>query len=188
LEKIDFNPAIPEKIEAARKIGNGAVIKILLNFKTRWWTGVREQAFEKLFFMFSNEQIPTWWTQYPEMYTTLTGWLAGLRAAAMKDKSDEEIIDIALKSLSNIFKISIDELKKELVIAKVFNWQRDPHALGAYTYPTPETDEAVKKLLKPVGNKIFFAGEAVAESDIGGTVEAALASGQKAAELLLHHP
>ena len=100
----------------------------------------REQDFEKLFFMFSREEIRTWWTQYPEPHTTLTGWLAGPKTKKLSNLSDTELIEKALASLSNIFKISIDELKRELVISKVANWPKDPFARGAYSYSTPESE------------------------------------------------
>ena len=185
---IKYIPAIPEKLAAAKKIGFGSVIKILLRFKTKWWAGAREQNFERMFFMFSNEAIPTWWTQYPEPHTTLTGWLAGPKAEVLKDKSERELIDLALTSLSNIFKISVDELKKELPIAKAINWGVDPYSQGAYSYSTPESDAAIEELMRPVDNKLFFAGEAISHGDINGTVEAALVSGKSAAEKILQLP
>ena len=98
---------------------------------------------------------------------------------------DEEIIEQSLQSLSKIFHIGIQELKEELLVAKVINWPHDPFALGAYSYPTPETPAAVAELLTPVDNKLFFAGEALSPGDITGTVEAALVSGQRAANAIL---
>lgn len=185
VERIAFTPAIPEKIQASKAIGYGAVIKVLMRFTTRWWAGARQQNFEKLFFMFSDEAIPTWWTQYPESHATLTGWLAGPRAEALKDRSDGEIIELSLQSLSNTFRISIEELKRKLILSKVLNWPDDPHALCAYSYPTPETASAVKELLKPIDKKLLFAGEALSPGNIAGTVEAALISGKQAAKNIL---
>lgn len=184
-DHIIFNPALPKKIAAAKKVGFGPVIKILMRFRGKWWAGARETNFEKLFFMFSNEVIPTWWTQYPEPHTTLTGWIAGPKADSLKAKLEAEIIDLAFASLSNIFKISIEDLKKELVIAKAINWGTDPYTLGAYSYPTPESREAIAELLKPIENKLYFAGEGVSLSESTGTVEAALVSGQQAAAQIL---
>jgi monoamine oxidase len=138
-----------------------------------------------MFFMFSNEMIPSWWTQYPEPHLTLTGWVAGPKATALSGKSDDELADLALQSLSNIFEISRQELNKELVTVKVNNWAADPFARGAYSYATPETATAIRELLKPVDNKLYFAGEALYEGEVGGTVEAALSSGRDAAKRIL---
>jgi monoamine oxidase len=186
IKDITFTPALPEKVAAAEAIGFGAVIKILLRFKTKWWASEsRERDFDRMFFMFSNEAIPTWWTQYPEPHLTLTGWLAGPKALEVGNKTDEDIVALALHSLSNIFKISVEELQSELVASKVVNWPKDQFALGAYSYSTPESEEAVEELSKPIDNKLYFAGEAIGEGGVGGTVEAALASGQSAAQKIV---
>ncbi len=186
LKNITFTPPLPLKLAAAENIGFGAVIKILLRFKTKWWSNPeREANFEKLFFMFSNEVIPTWWTQYPEPHLTLTGWLPGPKALALSNQTDEHILGLALTSLSNIFKISIEELQGELVASKVINWHKDPYAKGAYSYLTPESEKAIEELHIPVDNKIFFAGEAVYQGEENGTVEAALATGVEVAQKIL---
>jgi monoamine oxidase len=183
-QTIAFSPATPEHQAAAQKIGFGQVIKILLRFKTKWWaTPEREANFEKLFFMFSREEVPTFWTQYPQPHLTLTGWVGGPRAADMTKLSHEEILAKALTSLSNIFKISVAELKGELVTHHIADWVDDPHSMGAYSYATPESKEAVKVLQQPLGGRVFFAGEAVQEE--GSLVESALASGKETAQTIL---
>lgn len=187
IKEIEFLPAIPKKLEAAETIGFGPVIKLLLRFKTKWWASTeREADFERMFFLFSNESVPTWWTQYPTSHLTLTGWLAGPKAFEQMEKSDEELIELGLQSLSNIFKISLDELKGGLLASRACNWPKDPYAKGAYSYATPETPAAIEELLQPVAGKLFFAGEALSREGIGGTVEAALATGEEAAEIILN--
>lgn len=189
LTSIALVPAAPEKVAALGGIGTGDVVKILLRFKTKWWTGARERLFERMFFMFSHEEVPTWWTQYPEPHTTLTGWVAGPAARTMGALADEEVITRALASLAHIFAIDEAFLRGELLHAEVFAWGRDPYAQGAYSYYTPQSDTAIKTLLAPIAGRIYFAGEALyagkAAGAVGGTVEAALASGVAAADALL---
>jgi monoamine oxidase len=115
----------------------------------------------------------------------LTGWLAGPSALAMDALSDEEIIAVSLTSLANIFKIPVDELKEQLTASKVCAWGRDPYTKGAYSYLTPQSGVAIEELNKPVENKLYFAGEALYDGEENGTVEAALATGKKAAEKIL---
>ncbi len=181
IARISFNPPIPMKIEAAAKIGFGSVIKILLRFRSKWWGGVREKKFENLFFLFSREEIPTWWTQYPEPHTTLTGWVAGPRARRLRAKTKEELETLALGSLSNIFGVSTEFLRRELITCKAIDWDNDVLALGAYSYATPDTPEALRELANPESGKVFFAGEAVATSEGQATVEGAFASGRDVA-------
>ncbi len=183
LEEIEIIPVLPEKIEAMRKIGYGGVIKILLRFKTHWWT---RDVFERMFFLLSNEAVPTWWTQYPEQRYTLTGWLPGPKAIAASKFSDKEILELALQSLVNVFKIKKEELQSELLNYKIVNWVNDPFARGAYSYTTPESAQAIVVLKEPVGNKLYFAGEALNSGDLVATVEAALTSGKETAEKILN--
>ena len=185
IKTLHITPPIPDKIKAAASMGYGSVLKILLRFKTKWWAGALEQNFERMFYMFSYEAIPTWWTQYPETYITLTGWLAGPKAEALADTSDAELQKIALSSLSNIFKVSIEQLEGELVAAKFVNWSKDPYARGAYSYSTPESDAARIELNKPVEDTLYFAGEAISQTAESGTVEAALSSGLETAHKIL---
>jgi monoamine oxidase len=185
LQHVQFAPALPRKMEAAKQIGFGTVIKTLLRFKSRWWTRARGRNMDRMSFMFSKEAIPTWWTQYPEPHATLTGWAAGPRAQSLSQLSEAEILGRALQSLSNIFKVGLDELRGELLVFRVIDWAADPFARGAYSYPTPESDAAIEELLKPVDGKLFFAGEGLYRGEAAGTVEAALSSGKAAAERIL---
>ncbi|OGF70410.1 hypothetical protein A3H65_01455 [Candidatus Giovannonibacteria bacterium RIFCSPLOWO2_02_FULL_45_14] len=186
LADIKFTPAIPEKLEAARKIGYGGVIKILLKFKSRWWINAFGKDFGEMDFIFSNEEIRTWWTQYPDLIPVLTGWLAGPKSQEFLHSSDEEIIEAGIGSLAKIFKVDNEYVKKELVHAKVANWPADLYAKGAYSYWTPESEKAQEELLKPVDNRIFFAGEAFDRGGEASTVEGALASGREAAKKILN--
>jgi monoamine oxidase len=185
IKNISFTPVIPQKMTAASQIGFGSVIKLLFNFKAPWWREREEKKFDKLFFIFSEEKVPTWWTQYPESRTSLTGWIAGPRAEAFASTPEGELEKMALESLSNIFSIPQDELRELLVRSKVISWFSDPYAKGAYSYPTPESDKAIKELLAPMGGKLFFAGEGLYQGPYSGTVEAALQSGTNAANRLV---
>jgi monoamine oxidase len=170
---IRFIPDLPEKLWAAGQIGFGPVIKILLLFKQAFWNIKIKDAG----FFFSDELIPTWWTQVPENLNLLTGWIGGSAAAELKQKTDEMILLSALQSLSAVFKLEYLLLETELIKGYVFNWARDPFALGAYSFPMVQTSEARAALNLPVVDTLFFAGEALYDGSSGGTVEAALVSG-----------
>lgn len=184
IASIAYIPEIPHKIEAASKLGFGNVIKLLLRFDHKWWGSIREKQFEKLFFMFSKEIIPTWWTQYPEPHPVLTGWLAGPKAHAFVYKSNEELVSLALESLSHIFTIDVARLREMLITGRVFVWERDPFAGGGYSYPTPESEAAVDELIRPERDRLYFAGEALTH-EAAATVEGAFESGRRAAKLML---
>ncbi|RYY11086.1 MAG: FAD-dependent oxidoreductase, partial [Cytophagaceae bacterium] len=67
----------------------------------------------------------------------------------------------------------------------VQNWGAEPYAYGAYSYATVGAPVARAALATPVAGTLFFAGEGLYEGPAGGTVEAALASGQAAARAML---
>jgi monoamine oxidase len=184
ISDLGIEPSAPQITRAVSAIGFGSVIKILLRFKTKWWVGVREQKFEKLFFLFSQEQIPTWWTQYPEPHTTLTGWAAGSRAYALRAKLEAEQLVLALESLSAIFSISTSTLREELVAHAIVDWDKEEYTKGAYSYVTPDTKKALETLSAPLSGRVYFAGEVFGGS-ASSTVEGALASGKEVAERIL---
>jgi monoamine oxidase len=178
---IIFQPAIDNYFQATSKIGFGSVIKIMMEFKDPFW----EKKKKNIGFLFTNEIIPTWWTQSPSPYPLLTGWAGGPQAWTLEDKDDEAILDLAFRSLSNIFRVTVDELKQKLTAATVANWKKDPYSSGAYSYDTVESMEAKKLLNTPIANTIFFAGEAFYEGPSPGTVEAALVSAKNVVDKIL---
>ena len=67
----------------------------------------------------------------------------------------------------------------------VHDWQSDPYCRGAYSYALVDGNEAARRLAAPVGNTLFFAGEATDCNGHNGTVHGAIASGQRAAAELI---
>lgn len=185
LENIKFIPEISSKIEYANKIGFGQTIKTVIKFKTRWWESVCGVDLSKLSFMLSKEEFTTWWTQYPEMNPVLVGWMAGPRCLTHKEASREELFDLAITSLSNIFKIEKIKLLEQVIDWEVSNWSADPFSLGSYSYTTYYTKNAYEKLAEPLDNKLFFAGEALSVGGMTATVDGALVSGKEVAEKIL---
>ena len=184
-ETIKFSPALPEITTAAKKLGYGAVIKLVLEFHSPFWLQARHQDLSKMLFVFSGEKIPTWWTQYPRKENTLTGWFAGPDAYKENKTADQEMMDMGIQSLSSIFDQPVSELNDNLKTARVANWVSNPYINGGYAYEVVGGDQWKSVIMKPIENRIFFAGEALQEGSETGTVEAALNSGKKVAELIV---
>lgn len=187
---ITFSPVLPMVSGAVKKMGMGAVIKVLLRFNEAFWKTDETKkrvgrSMEKMMFVFSGELIPTWWTQYPGTLPLLTGWLGGPAAKEMEHLSDDDILDAAITSVAAIFKVATEEIKSMLASWKVVNWTSDPYARGSYTYATMDTEIARKVLEVPVDNTLYFAGEALYDGPQMGTVEAALDSAKKVAVTVL---
>lgn len=171
---IHFDPSIEFYENKFDKIGFGAVIKLVLCFKRAFWQSDAG-------FILSDELFPTWWTQLPDKSPIITGWLGGPAAVQMSSEPDEIILQKAIGSLSALYDLPMATLKENLAGSFVFNWQKDPYTLGAYSYPTIGAGQAKKVLSEPLDETIFFAGEALYTGDHPGTVEAALVNGVEAA-------
>jgi monoamine oxidase len=76
-------------------------------------------------------------------------------------------------------------LRKLLVSAHTHDWQGDPFSRGAYSYALVGGTEAPRELARPIGDSLFFAGEATDFHGHNGTVHGALASGFRAAKEVL---
>jgi monoamine oxidase len=185
LSEIALPPAARERVTTIADIGFGNVVKILFRFATKWWADLGGRDLGDLSFLLSDATVPTWWTQYPDGYPVLTGWLAGPKADRVSSLAEAELIDMGLASLGQIFDLPPGRIRRDLVAARAINWGNDPFARGAYSYATPSTREAQSVLRKPNGDAIFFSGEALYAGPDMGTVEAALASGQETAQTVL---
>ncbi|AMR27024.1 hypothetical protein A0257_07820 [Hymenobacter psoromatis] len=178
---LHIEPEIPAHRAAAAQLGFGSVIKIILEFETPFWHG----RLPELEFLLSDASVPTWWSQLPAPTPQLTGWLAGPAAHRLRDAPPETVLQQALESLSYLLATPLAALQAQLRAHSVHNWGREPYAYGAYSYPTIGASAARAALAAPVADTLFFAGEGVYEGPYGGTVEAALVSGQMAARTLL---
>lgn len=185
LPEIALPQAVREKAAVSTDIGFGNVVKILLRFTTKWWANRGGRDLADLTFLFSSATVPTWWTQHPAKYPVLTGWFAGPKADTVARLTVNELVDMGLASLAEIFDLSLDRITRDLVTSQAIDWGNDPFARGAYSYATPKTRQAQRALRKPDGGVVFFAGEALYTGPDIGTVEAVLASGREAAQTIL---
>ncbi|WP_127127489.1 flavin monoamine oxidase family protein [Pseudoflavitalea rhizosphaerae] len=177
---IQFFPAVTEYMDAVKKIGMGAIIKILLQFDHPFWKEQGEK-FHDLQFILSEEPVPTWWTQFPQESGLLTGWLGGPPAKEWANTGKKRLLNLAINSLANIFHKNATDLHALLRGAEIIDWTSDPYTLGSYTYATVDTAGVMDFLQQPVAETIYFAGEAFYKGPLIGTVEAAFTSGKAVA-------
>jgi monoamine oxidase len=175
---IAFTPSIYDYFRAAKNIGYGTVTKILFQFDERFWK-------DDTGFILSDENIPVWWTQLPDNYPLLTGWLNGAQLKKLRNADAASILEASLQSLSNIFKINVPSLRQKLTAWHIEDWSKGRFALGGYSYDTLQTARAKKFLNIPIEQTIFFAGEALYEGAAPATVEAAFVSGREAAQKVM---
>jgi monoamine oxidase len=184
--KVTWTPALEHKAAAVEALGYGPALKIVLNFRRRFWEDASlGNTSAELGFLFSEERIPTWWAGAAEQGNVLSGWKAGPSAMALAQMDQEEILHSALSSLSRIFSVPTEKLKELLESHHYHNWITDPWTLGGYSFQVVNGGRYQEVAAAPVANTLFFAGEGLYDGPIIGTVEAALETGLKAARAII---
>ncbi|HEX9510267.1 MAG TPA: NAD(P)/FAD-dependent oxidoreductase [Puia sp.] len=178
---LQFFPPIPDYIRAARQLGYGSVIKILMEFHEPFW----KEKGKGVSFILSDEEIPTWWLQSPDKSDLLTGWLTGSALKKFQRLGDDARIELCLQSLASIFTRDIDFLKEQLKAVYIADWPSAPFVQGGYSFDTVEGGQAREILRTPIQQTLFFAGEALYEGTSPATVEAAFTSGKEVAEKII---
>jgi monoamine oxidase len=183
---VTFSPALRDKHAIVRRMGAGEVIRISFRFDARRWRTLlpemlRRHAKSGFGFIHSRiEGVPVWWALSGA--PVLTGWSGGPAAARLARRSEREIFERALQSISTILKLPRTTLRRALAAWETHNWSRDPFSRGAYSYIAAGHEDAAARLREPVQGTLFFAGEATADGEEIGTVHGALASGLRAAK------
>ncbi len=101
------------------------------------------------------------------------GDVGGMFAEALEAEGEAAAVDFALQNLRGIFGNQID---KHLVKAVATSWGQNPLTLGSYASAAPGKYDDRKVLRQPVGERLYFAGEACSEYE-WATVSGAHGSG-----------
>lgn len=177
---VQFEPPLEAKRAALDLLVMGPVLKILLQFRTRFWEQLDGGRYLRAsFFHAPAAPFRTFWTQLPLRAPLLTAWTAGPNAARLSAQSDDELVSTALMSAETIFGKRA-AVRDHFQGASLHNWQSDPFARGAYSYVLAGGMSARKTLARPLLDTLFFAGEATEGPD-AATVAGALQSGERAA-------
>ena len=185
---VRFTPHLPEKKQnAIQHLITGDVVKIVMQFRERFWEQIeftdaeeKRSGFDLSFIHSPDASYHTWWTQLPLHLPTLVGWVGGPRSIEVNKKPLEH----AVASLSLIFGLPASRLTELLIGSYVYDWRADPFSCGTYSYLPVNGLESQARLSEPVENILFFAGEATSVGHIG-TVHGAIQSGQRAAREVL---
>lgn len=178
-----FEPPLHAKQHALSHLGMGGVVKITLHFREPFW----QQISGEMNFMHDTTDlpIPTWWAQLPMHANVLTGWVGGPGAARLSGQPAKDVLDTGLMCLAKMTNVGMDRLRELLVGWHVHDWLADPFARGAYSFGKVGGAASATDLAQPIDGTLFFAGEATG-SGMVGTVEAAIVTGRRAANEILH--
>lgn len=170
---IQFIPSLSAaKLAAIQKIGMDRGMKIILQFSERIWPS-------NMSAVYGRGLIPIFWAtslgRSDEFI--LTGFVHGSNAEALAAMGEQGILNQALEELDVLF----GEASDTYVQGLVYDWGNEPFIEGAYSYPTPDMGDAIEVLAQPVGNRLFFAGEASHTGGHTSTVHGAMETGLRAA-------
>lgn len=156
---IAFDPALPAwKQEAVEDVPMGLLAKVALQFD-----GAR-------FGLTPNDWLSYWvpnelpaeacyFLTWPFEYDVMIGFMGGDFAWEMSAAGPEAAVDFAL---GEVVKALGGDAAAHFVKGDLSNWANDPLTLGAYAAPRPGRAEARGILARPLDDRLFFAGEAVA--------------------------
>ncbi len=186
-ELIDFEPGLPDdKVQAYTTIGMDPSMKILLRFEEPFWDT------DRLFFLVVDGPTDLCWTpgKVREGATDdmLVCFINGDSAEAMQALGNDGAIQAALTDLDEMFGTADAPAPASgaYVEGLVQDWGAEPYVLGAYSYPAPGTwpeDGSANMrqvLAQPVGDQVFFGGEATSAYH-PATIQGAMEGGSRAA-------
>jgi monoamine oxidase len=179
---IGFRPALPRFKQAAiAALRVGPVVRVLLRLSALPPPIVQRRL---TFLHVPGAPFPTFWRAADDDTPVLVAWAAG-PAVAQLPATDEARVKAALASLARGLGDDRRRLAGALAGWRVFDWQRDPFARGAYTFAPPGSLGAAEALAASIEDTLFFAGEATDTSGETGTVHGALATGHRAARQVM---
>ena len=183
---IRFDPPLDSaRRTALQRIGfgdEGVLNKICLKFPRRFWPTTcdrfmllpEDNACRGCFGVWIDKEHL--WGQ-PILETFLAGHLA---TRWDREGMDEAVVAAALRVLRKAFPGRVPEPEAYMVT----RWLSDPWARGSFAYEKVGTrGEDWDALTRPLGDRVYFAGEGVERMDYG-TVEGALLSGERVARAI----
>ena len=174
-----IEPAVPALHNAANRLVMGHVARLCVVVRERFWEDkMRELAFVHA----PRRPLTVWWTQQPIQAPVLVGWAGG--PAAQQLTQSGTIEDIALGELAHVFRMRRARVDSVVESIHWHDWSSDPLVRGAYSYVGVGGVSAPRTLARSIAGRVFVAGEAT-DAESGGTVEAALASGERAARAVV---
>ncbi|WP_186323920.1 flavin monoamine oxidase family protein [Bacillus thuringiensis] len=177
---VSFSPALPKsKQDAIKRLGMGVLNKVYLRFPSMFW----DEEDDLLGYISKKKGE---WAEFLNMAKflkkpVLLGFNAGENGRAIERLTDRQIIESAMQVLRRMYGQDIPEPVGWLIT----RWNSDPFTFGSYSYIAVNSSLKDREVLaKPVGSRLFFAGEATS-SEHAATVHGAYLSGVKAAEQMM---
>jgi len=177
---VQFVPPLPEeKKTAISLLGMGVLNKLYLRFPKVFWKT------EYDWIGYIDEQKGRWsgWVNCYKLtkQPILLGFNSAAFAKEIEKWSDKDIINSGMNVLKKIYGNGIPAPTD----AQITRWSSDPFTYGSYSFiATGASHKTHEHLAKPVGNTLFFAGEAT-NSVHPASAHGAYLSGVRAAKEII---
>ena len=179
-ETIRFDPPLPEKLAAAAGVPLGIANKIFLDLATP------EALPEEVYVHGVHDRVSTGaYHLRPGGRPVIEGYFGGQLAREIEAMSPAAATAFAIDELVNRFGT---DLRRHLSLRVRTAWAANPWARGSYSYARPGQADMRAVLAAPVGDRLFFAGEACAPekfSTAHGAYETGIAAAEAVASALL---
>jgi len=178
---VRFVPALPAlRVEAIARMGMGHLDKVILEFPTRFWP-------KDVNWLLSLKPTAPWGVVFSDLegvhpgHNLLVLWQSGSRALQREALGDDESVKDALGEL----RFALGKAIPDPLRSRVTRWGQDPFSRGAYFFPKiGSRANDVIALGTPLGNRLFFSGEATS-AGFFGTVAGAILSGRREAARII---
>jgi monoamine oxidase len=171
---IEFAPSLPATtIQGINRIGMDRGMKVILKFSSRFWP-------EDTGSIFTSGYVPEYWATgaggRSAENNLLTGLICGSKAEELH-LLDLDLVPALLQELDALYDGQATALYAD---SYVMDWGNENWVRGAYSYPRQGTGNARTLLAEPVGNRLFFAGEATHQGGHHASVHGAMETGLRA--------
>jgi monoamine oxidase len=177
-ESIQFDPPLPtETVRAIDNLPMGLLAKVGLQFDGSTNFGMR--ANEWLSYTCDCSQL-SYFLSWPCDTNMMVGFVGGKFAWDLTKAGEKAAVDFALGELRRIFGPEVD---RSFVAGRFTGWGTDANVRGAYAVAKPGGHKAREQLARSHGDRLFFAGEALA-GGMATTVGGAFVNGRQVADIV----
>lgn len=174
-EAIAFDPPLPDKIEAAHNLPLGHVEKAFLSLSEAEFFPVETMVRGRI------DAATGGYTLRPMGLPIIEGFFGWELAASLEMEAEDAFTAFAIEELVAVFG---SDFRRKVTPLGQSGWRGDPFIRGAYSHARVGQAAARAVLAAPVGERLFFAGEACSPHAFS-TAHGAYETGIVAAEAAL---
>lgn len=184
LPALHFHPQLGDHARALDGLAMGQVVKLVVCMNEPAWQGFAPPDLE--FLHMPDADFPTLWLRRRGISRQVTAWAGGPHAQALAGLPAVPLLERMLDGMAKALAMPRGILEGAVDHVHFHDHATDPFALGAYSYTRVGGGACAEQLARPLGDTVYFAGEAT-DAEYEGSVAGALNSGERAARQIVEH-